>query len=223
MLQYSIPAINNSDLLITMTQNSRAMSLFHLDLIEVCTAMRICIDSKEAIKRFEMSFLNEIRGCVFLKSTPEFTVAGQKFGPFQKGDRSEMPNWVIEKLLQSEYVDIAPEDAYESLRRLQNLYREEEKNPHKFQTFQPFLYTAIARKTTRLQSDKTSMDPRKYEEVEMLRKMTPFLVETRLSKILRVAKSGAYQEKRQQMAHEERWLCEELAGLLSGWRQNIME
>jgi len=53
--------------------------------------------------------------------------------------------------------------------------------------------------------------------------MTPFLVETRLSKILRVAKSGAYQEKRNQMAHEERWLCEELVDLLSGWRQNVME
>lgn len=185
--------------------------------------MRICIDPKEAMKRFEMLFLNENRKCIFQKPAPEFTVLGQKFGPFQKGDHTELPNWVIERLLMDEYIDIDPEDAYESLRRLQNLYREEEKEPHKFQTFQPFLYTAIARKTLRLQSDKTSMDPRKHEEVEKLRKMIPFLVETRLSKILRVAKSGAYQEKKQQMAYEERWLCEELAGLLSGWRQNIME
>jgi hypothetical protein len=206
-----------------MTQNSRARSLFHLTFTEMCTAMRICIEAKEAMKRFEMLFLNEIRECIFLKPIPEFSVAGKKFGPFQKGDHSEMPNWVIERLLNNEYVEIAPDAAYESLRRLQNLYREEEKHPLTFQPFKPFLYRAIARKTLRLQSDKTSMDPRKYEEVEKLRKMTPFLVETRLSKILRVAKSGAYQEKRQQMAHEERWLCEELAGLLSGWRQNIME
>jgi hypothetical protein len=185
--------------------------------------MKLCVDSKEAIKRYEMLFLNELRECIFLKQTPEFAVAGQKLGPFQKGDRSEIPNWAIETLLKNEYVDIAPEDAYESLRRLQNLYREEEKHPHTFQTFQPFLYAAISRKTLRLQSDKTSMGPREYEEVEKLRKIIPFLVETRLSKILRVAKSGAYQEKRQQMAHEERWLCEELAELLSGWRQNIME
>jgi hypothetical protein len=53
--------------------------------------------------------------------------------------------------------------------------------------------------------------------------MVPFLVETRLSKILRVAKSGAYMEKRKQMAYEERWLCEELIDLLSGWRQKILE
>jgi hypothetical protein len=185
--------------------------------------MRVSVDPGEAMKRFEMLFLNENRECIFLRQTPEFTVAGKKFGPFQKGDRAELPNWAIERFLKEDYVDIAPEDAYESLRRLQNLYREEEKQPLKFQTFQPFLYTAIARKTLRLQSDKTSMDPRKYEEVEKLRKMVPFLVETRLSKILRVAKSSAYQEKRQQMAYEERWLCEELTGLLSGWRQNIME
>ena len=185
--------------------------------------MKISSESTEVMKRFEMLFLNENRDCIFEKQVPEFTIKGQKFGPFKKGDRVTLPNWVIERLLKYDYVDIAPEDAYESLRRLQNLYREEEKHPHKLQTFQPFLYAAIARKTLRLQSDKTSMDPRKYEEVEKLRKMTPFLVETRLSKILRVAKSGAYQEKRNQMAHEERWLCEELVRLLAGWRQNVME
>ncbi|MHA2044920.1 MAG: hypothetical protein ACW99G_09000, partial [Candidatus Thorarchaeota archaeon] len=69
----------------------------------------------------------------------------------------------------------------------------------------------------------TSIDPRKYEEIEKLQRMVPFLVETRLSKILRVAKSGAYMEKRKQMAYEERWLCEELIDLLSGWRQKILE
>jgi hypothetical protein len=53
--------------------------------------------------------------------------------------------------------------------------------------------------------------------------MVPFLVETRISKILRVAKSGGYQEKRKLMAYEERWLCEELIDLLSGWRQNILK
>jgi len=189
----------------------------------MCTEMKLSNDSKEVMRRFEMAFLNEFRDCIFQENVPQIRIAGKKFGPFKKGDRANLPNWVIEKLLKYEYVDITPEDAYESLRRLQNLYREEEKQPHKLQTFQPFLYTAIARKTLRLESDKTSMDPRKYDEVEKLRKMTPFLVETRLSKILRVAKSGAYQEKRNQMAHEERWLCEELVDLLSGWRQNVME
>ncbi len=185
--------------------------------------MKLSTDSKDVMKRFEMAFLNESRDCIFQENVPQIRFANAQFGPFKKGDRATLPNWVIEKLLNHGFVDIAPEDAYESLRRLQNLYRAEEKQPHKFQTFEPFLYTAITRKTLRLQSDKTAMDPRKYDEVEKLRKMTPFLVETRLSKILRVAKSGAYQEKRNQMAHEERWLCEELIELLSGWRQNVME
>jgi len=185
--------------------------------------MRITSESTEVLKRFEMLFLNEYRDCIFEKETPELTIKGQMFGPYKKGDRVSLPNWVIERLLKYDYVDIAPENAYESLRRLQNLYREEEKHPHKLQTFHPFLYAAIARKTLRLLSDKTSMDPRKYEEVEKLQKMTPFLVETRLSKILRVAKSGAYQEKRNEMTHEERWLCEEVVHLLTGWRQNVME
>jgi DNA replication initiation complex subunit (GINS family) len=185
--------------------------------------MRICKDSKETMKRFEMGFLNESRNCIFQQDVPQITIAGEKVGPFKKGNQANLPNWAIENLLKHDLVNIIPEDSYESLRRLQNLSREEEKHPHQFQSFHPFLYTAITRKILRLQSDKTSMDPRRYEEVEKLQQVTPFLVETRLTKILRVAKSGAYQEKRNQMAHEERWLCEELVELLSGWRQNVME
>jgi len=184
--------------------------------------MKICSEAKDEMNRFEMMFLNETRECIFQKSMPEVTVAGNKMGPFKKGDRASFPNWAIERFMRYDFIDIVPEDAYDSLRRLQNLYREEEKQPHKLQTFQPYLYTALNRKVLRLQSDRTSIDPRKYDEIEKLQRMVPFLVETRLSKILRVAKSGAYQEKRKQMAYEERWLCEELIDLLSGWRQNIL-
>jgi hypothetical protein len=185
--------------------------------------MKICSEAKDEMNRFEMMFLNETRDCVFQKPMPEIIVGGNRLGPFKKGDQVSFPNWVIERLLKHEILDIAPKDAYDSLRTLQNLYREEEKQPHKLQTFQPYLYTALNRKVFRLQSDRTSIDPRKYDEIEKLQRIIPFLVETRLSKILRVAKSGAYQEKRRQMAYEERWLCEELINLLSGWRQNIME
>ncbi|MGY5863345.1 MAG: hypothetical protein RTV41_01990 [Candidatus Thorarchaeota archaeon] len=185
--------------------------------------MKLCNEANDVMGRFDMLFLNEIRECIFQKPLPELTVSGQKLGPFKKGDKANLPNWVIEKLLMHDTVVIIPKDAYDSVRHLQNLYREEEKQPHKLQTFQPFLYTAFSRKLLRLQSDRTSMDPRKYEEIEKLQRMIPFLAETRLSKILRVAKSGAYHERRNQMAHEERWLCEELIDLLSGWRQKILE
>lgn len=185
--------------------------------------MKICSEVKDEMNRYKMMFLNETRDCIIQKPISEIVVGESKLGPFKKGDRINLPNWVIERLLKHDIVDVAPEDAYDSLRRLQNLYREEEKQPHKLQTFQPYLYTALNRKVLRLQSDRTSTDPRKYDEIEKLQRMIPFLVETRLSKILRVAKSGAYQEKRKQMAYEERWLCEELIEMLSGWRQNILE
>lgn len=209
--------------LTTLACHQRARALSLISLIEMWELMKLCSEAKDVMGRFDMLFLNEIRECIFQKSISEIDVSGQKLGPFKEGDRANLPNWVIERLLNHEVVDIAPEDAYDSVRRLQNLYREEEKQPHKLQTFQPFLYRAFSRKLLRLQSDRTSIGPRKYEEIEKLQRMVPFLVETRLSKILRVAKSGAYQEKRKQMAYEERWLCEELIDLLSGWRQKIME
>ena len=96
--------------------------------------MKLCSDAKEEMNRFEMMFLNEARDCIFQKPMSEVTVAGNKLGPFKKGDQTSLPNWIIEQLLKHDIVDIAPEDAYDSLRRLQNLYREEEKQPHKLQT-----------------------------------------------------------------------------------------
>ncbi len=185
--------------------------------------MKLCDNPADVMERFRMSFLNEIRSCVFKNDSSEFMIGGEMVGPFQAGTQANLPNWVIEKLQLHDMVDLAPEDAYESLRRLQNLYRTEEQQPHKLQTFHPFLYAALNRKKFRLQSDKTSMDPRKHDEIEKMQRMVPFLVETRLSKIIRVAKSGAYQEKRKQMTKEERWLCEELVSLLSSWRETIMD
>ena len=178
---------------------------------------------KEVIERFRMKFLNDTRGCITTKDIPELMIAGQKIGPYQAGVRVDLPNWVIENLLNQSLVEIVPEDDYESLRNLQGLYRNEDNQPHKLQTFHPLLYAALSRKMLRYQSDKTSLDPRRYDEIEKMQRMMPFLVETRVSKIWRVAKSGAYLDKKKQMTNEERWLCEALIELISSWRKNVIE
>ncbi|NHI83211.1 MAG: hypothetical protein EAX81_02750 [Candidatus Thorarchaeota archaeon] len=176
-------------------------------------------DTKEIIERFEMCFLNESRGCEFRADVPQFVVAGQNYGPFKAGDRSTLPNWVIEKLALNGIADVLPNEAYESLRRLQNLRYAEDKQPHKLQPFPPYLYSALKRKLVRLQSDKTSLDPQRYEEIGIAQSNMEVLMETRLSKIMRVAKSGAQQDKRKHMAYEERWLADKLNDLLSAWRE----
>jgi hypothetical protein len=184
--------------------------------------MKLCEDVKETVDRFRMMFLNDVRGCVFRKDVLVALADGRQLGPYHEGERAELPNWIIEKLLKQDFVDLVPEDAFESLRRVENLYRAEEKVPHKLQPFHPHLYAALSRKLLRLQSDKTSLDPRSYEEIDKLKRVIPFLLETRLSKIMRTAKSGAYAEMRKQMTNEERWLCGELAHLLSEWRDDVM-
>ncbi len=183
--------------------------------------MRIVSELERMMSRFEMLFLNDSRECIFLKPVEAISLAGERVGPFKKGDRSYLPNWVIEKLLVDDRVEIAPAHAHESLRRLQNLNREEEKH-RQLQDFNPFLYAAIGRKLLRLQSDKTSMDPRRFEEIEKLQNLASLLAETRLSKILTIAKARAFKDKKEQMTYEEQWLCEELTSLLSGWRQYIV-
>jgi hypothetical protein len=184
--------------------------------------MRICDDIGEIVDRLRMTFLNDVRECIFRKDVPTIIACGHQLGPYHQGDHADLPNWVIEKFLKHNLVDLAAEDAYESLRRVENLYREDEKQPHKLQPFHPNLYAALNRKLLRLESDKTSLDPRSYEEIEKLKRIIPFLVESRLSKIVRAAKSGACLEMRKQMANEERWLCEELSRVVSEWRDHVM-
>jgi hypothetical protein len=185
--------------------------------------MRIGGNAEEIIERFRMLFLNESRNCLIREPIPEITIGGQKIGPYKSGERIVLPNWIIEELQTHNLVSLAPEDAYESMRRLQNLSREEERQPHKLQSFHPFLYSAISRKMFQLQSDKTSLDPRRYEEIEKMQRIIPILIETRLSKVVRVAKSGASQNNRRQMTHEERWLCDELVGIFSTWRNKLLD
>ncbi|MBD3159662.1 MAG: hypothetical protein GF309_12795 [Candidatus Lokiarchaeota archaeon] len=178
---------------------------------------------RKMVQRYLMLFLNAKRKCIFRQDFEELTIGDWTIGPFRAGEEARLPNWIIEKLDSNDIVDIAPEDALESLRRLQNQYRAEDRHPHKLQSFHPHLYAALERKMTRLQSDKTSLDPRSFDEIEKMQRMIPSLVETRLSKIIRVAKSGAYQDKREYMTMEERWLCEELVELLSSWRTAVRE
>ena len=178
---------------------------------------------KDVIERYRMKFLNDTRGCVTNKEIPELVIAGQKIGPYQVGVRVDLPNWVIENLVNQSLVEIEPDDDYESLRNLQGLYRNEKDQPHKLQTFHPLLYAALSRKMLCYQRDKTSLDPESYDEIEKMQIMIRFLVETRVSKIWRVAKSGAYVDKKKQMTNEERWLCEALIELISSWRKNVIE
>ncbi len=180
-------------------------------------------DVRTVRERFTIQFLNETRTCTFREDVPEISIGGERIGPFKAGTSTQLQNWVIEKLAVHNLVDLDATEAYESLRRFQNLYNAEEKQPHKLQVFPPLLYSALIRKVNQLQSDKTSIDPRSHDEIEKIRRMLRILVENRLSKIMRVAKSGVNQDRRKQMALEERWLVDELGTLLSTWREMVTE
>lgn len=149
------------------------------------------------------------------------TIADTRIGPFSVGTQVSLPNWIIEKLVLHNYAEIDPIQEIASINNLQDIARHEEDSPHKLQTFHPLLYSAINRKKLNLQSDKSSLDPRLYDEIEKLERMLPVMLESRLTKITRVAKSGALQDKRKDMTLEERWLCEEIANLISDWRKTL--
>ena len=47
------------------------------------------------------------------------------------------------------------------------------------------------------------------------------LTETRLTKILRIAKSGEYHRWLGMLTAEEQWLCKELTLIISDWRRSV--
>ncbi|TFF87047.1 hypothetical protein EU519_00370 [Candidatus Thorarchaeota archaeon] len=185
--------------------------------------MELATETTTVIQQYQMKFLNDTRTCTCLQDIPEITIGGQKFGPFEQGNRTTLPNWAIDVLSKHGLVDVVPEETFESLRRLQNIYNADKKTPYSLQTLHPMLYAALRQKLNRLQSDKTSLDSRSYETIERIQTMIPLLMETRLSSIIRAAKSGMYKDMKKHMTNEERWLCERLANILSVWRESVSE
>ncbi|MFX0054695.1 MAG: hypothetical protein ACFFAX_00805 [Promethearchaeota archaeon] len=188
-------------------------------------------DSKTVRDRFAMQFLNETRRCFFREDVPEITIGGEKLGPFKAETAAQLPNWAIEKLTVYDFVDLDVSDTYDSFRSFQNLYNTEREDP-KLQSLYDkknerpkLLYSALIRKMSQLQSDKTSMEPRRYADIKKMSTMLRILTETRLSKLIRAAKpeSGVSQDNRKRMSREERWLADELYSLLSAWREMVRE
>ncbi len=185
--------------------------------------MALTTETATIIQQFQMQFLNDTRTCICLRDVPEVIVGGQKYGPFQSDTRISLPNWTIDVLSKHGLVEVVPEESFESLRRLQNIYNAEKTSPYSLQTLHPMLFAALRQKLNRLQSDKTSLDSRSYETIERIQTMIPLLVETRLSSIIRAAKSGMYKDMRKHMTNEERWLCGKLTHILSVWRETVSE
>lgn len=153
---------------------------------------------------------------------PEVEIAGKKTGPYSSSSQVELPNWAIEIMANHGYIEIDQNEDYASMHYIQNVYMAEDDSPHKgLQSIHPLLFSAINKKLVKLHSEKASLDPKQYDEIERLRRLIGMISQKRLSKILRVAISGAYQDKKKDMTLEERWLCEELAALTSDWKNSL--
>ena len=176
----------------------------------------------EIVERAQMEFANDTRLCIVIKRMPELTIAGKKMGPYAPSTEVFFPNWAIGTLLKHGFIEVDQSDDYVSLQYIQDAYIQEEDHTHMgLHSIHPLLYAAISRKLIKLRSEKASLDPKQYDEIEKLRRLLGIISQKRLSKILRVAVSGAYQDKRSDMTLEERWLCEELSNTISEWKNNL--
>lgn len=186
--------------------------------------MKLEVDTEEVLDRMRMTFLNGTRTCEFVKDFPEISIGSKKLGPFKRGQQTELPNWVIEKLKQHKVVKINPTDNYDSVTIVDNLYREEQRKKHSaLQALPPHLYASVSRRILYLQHDKTSLDPMSMDTIERLQNRLKSLVETRQPKIIRAAISDSCTKWQNHMTNEERWLCEKLYNTVSKWRAKMME
>ncbi len=184
--------------------------------------MRLQSHAQDMVNRARMNHLNDERRCLFLKPLSKMFAGGVEIGPFEQGQEVYLANWIIEILIADEIVEILPEDEFEAMSHLQRIYQQERKQS-RIQEINPLLFAAIREKVQRLQGDKTSPDPIGQQDIGKLEDLLRNMIEIRLSKIIQVAKSGAYQDTQKQMTQEERWLCEEIIEILSEWRHYVRE
>ena len=176
----------------------------------------------EIVERAQMEFANDTRLCIITKSMPELTIAGKKMGPYSPDMEVFFPNWAIDTLLKHGFIEVDQRDDYASFQRIQDAYIQEEDHTHMgLHSIHPLLYAAISRKLIKLRSEKSSLDPKQYDEIEKLSRLLGIISQKRLSKILRVAVSGAYADMRSDMTLEERWLCQELSKTISEWKNHL--
>lgn len=179
---------------------------------------------EEELDRIQMEFLNDKRTCEFVQDVPELSVCGQTIGPFKKGSRAELPNWIIEILRSQKIVRLIPAENYDSSRVLENLYREEHKKKHgALQVLPPFLYTAINRRIFLLQCDKTSLDPVSIDEIERLQTQLYSLIEARQPKIIRAVTSNSCSKWQTHLTREERLLCELISSIITFWKKQAIK
>ncbi|MHA2600612.1 MAG: hypothetical protein AM324_000590 [Candidatus Thorarchaeota archaeon SMTZ1-83] len=179
--------------------------------------------SEEVRARFRMLFLNELRPCVFREDVPEVNVGDKRIGPFKAGTTENLPNWAIEILMAHALVDLDPKKAYDSLTEIQERYDAQRRNPHILKELPSAFYSGLSRRLQLIQRDKTSLDPEIRDAIKHRQRFVEMLSQMRLTSIIQVARSGADQDKRRRMSHEERWLCDELEILLSSWREIVTE
>ncbi len=185
--------------------------------------MNLIPSHEEELDRIQMEFLNDKRVCEFLRNTPEIAIGSQTIGPFKKGSRAELPNWIIEILRSQKIARLIPAENYDSSRVIENLYREEQKKKHgSLQTLPPFLYTATNRRIFLLQCDKTTLDPVSIDEIERLQTRLNSLIETRQLKIIRAATSNACLKWQAHLTREERILCEQISSIITSWKKQTI-
>lgn len=182
--------------------------------------MRSSDEVKDVVSRFQVQFGNDTRTCELKKAVPEIDLVDTKLGPYEAGAKVQLPNWIINSLIQHGIGELTHEGAFETLIKVQNM-ESSEREDSELHELPLWLYSALREKINRFQSDKSGLDPQIYKDAQKTQKMLRNLTETRLSKILRIAKSGEYQRRLGMLTAEEQWLCKQMDLVISGWRRSV--
>ncbi len=172
-------------------------------------------------RRAEILQLVENCDCTFLTDVPAIRLSNTSIGPFKSGQTVLLPNWIAEVLHDQGLVKISGGGVVEWMSRLQALVSDE-KNKGALQACPPLLYATSHRVVLSMKRDRTSIDPRQHDAIERVLMMLQTIGQSRLGKVIRLAKSGGCAEHRTRMTFEERWLCDIVSELVSAWYDAVV-
>lgn len=150
-----------------------------------------------------------------IKDTPSFSVLGVRYGPYKKGDKIELPRWLILALASEGYVYVVDEglevDVYRALSKERSYSQRGGQLAEVKENLYPrVLFMLLGLKLLGLREQENRLDA-SYQD----------LLTIRLSKIVKSLSYSGASTTLPNLSFEEKTLYEGLVKLVSRWRRIV--
>ncbi len=176
-----------------------------------------------AIRNLDFDFENSPIKIIANRNCPEIKLAGFSIGPFEEGNEYETYYWVAAEIEKSGMVHFREDERLSVIRLNKFQWTERVQTAGQVSKLPEDFYPKLRRCLSDLKRD-SAKAPERMLEYERDRHLARDITNSRLRKIVAIASAPAQTEQvLKNLTREERFLYEQLYGVISEWRTQILE